>query len=307
MRRATAFAPGRVNLIGEHTDYNDGLACRSRSRSGSRYRHPAPGPAIEAHALDLGERDRFDRADPGRAPRRRPGWRRSSAARWPSWPGPAAAARLPPEIAGDVPRGAGLSSSAALSVALCMAFGSWGGAEPADGLELARLCSRIENDWVGARTGLLDQLASIHGREGCALRIDFREPALSVVPLDLAQHRLAVLPSGATASTPSRATTAARRVRACARAARRGVAARRGDVWTGRRCPTPSGGACGTSSARTRAWTRWSPRSTPETSTRPGSCSTPRTGACATTSRSPRPRWSAHASAGAPRARSAHA
>ena len=102
------------------------------------------------------------------------------------------------EIAGDVPRDAGLSSSAALSVALCMAFGELG-SDPRQphGLELARLCSRIENDWVGARTGLLDQLASIHGREGCALRIDFREQALSVVPLDLGQHRLAVLPSGA--------------------------------------------------------------------------------------------------------------
>jgi galactokinase len=200
MRRAIAFAPGRVNLIGEHTDYNDGLGLPFAIGLGVTVTAtPLPGRTVEAHALDLGERDSFDRADPGEPGAMPPGWRsfvRGAVAELAVLRVRPAACRL--EIAGSVPRDAGLSSSGALSVALCMALGAVA-ADPRQpsGLELARLCSRIENRWVGARTGLLDQLASIHGREGCALRIDFREPALTAVPIDLGQHRLAVLSSGA--------------------------------------------------------------------------------------------------------------
>ena len=64
---------------------------------------------------------------------------------------PVAGARL--EIAGTVPRGAGLSSSAALEVALVLALIALAGAAVPDRLELARLCSRVENEWVGAQTG----------------------------------------------------------------------------------------------------------------------------------------------------------
>ena len=85
-------------------------------------------------------------------------------------------------ISGDLPRGAGLSSSAALEVALCIALlelgaGERGGWERGDHdrLEMARLCSRVENEWVGARTGMLDQLACIFGVAGCALLIDFSD------------------------------------------------------------------------------------------------------------------------------------
>ena len=68
---------------------------------------------------------------------------------------------------------------------------------PPDRLALARLCSRIENDWAGAQTGLLDQLASLCSSPGRALRIDMRGPRLSDVPLDLDAHVLATLDSGA--------------------------------------------------------------------------------------------------------------
>ena len=74
-----------------------------------------------------------------------------------------------------MPRGAGLSSSAALEVALVPgAARAVAGAEQPDRIELARLCSRIENDWVGAQTGLLDQIASLFGEPERALLIDFR-------------------------------------------------------------------------------------------------------------------------------------
>ena len=76
---------------------------------------------------------------------------------------------------GDLPQGSGLSSSAALEAGLCLALLALAGEpEPDDRRELAKLCSRVENDWVGAQTGLLDQLAALLSQPGHVLRIDFR-------------------------------------------------------------------------------------------------------------------------------------
>jgi galactokinase len=197
--RLRAFAPGRVNLIGEHTDYNDGLCLpfaieRGVTVTAEPLRH---GRAIEAHALDLSQRDRFSLDEEIRAGPP-DGWRRfvrgvaAELRREGIEPAPC---RL--DITGDVPAGAGLSSSAALSVALCLALCAVAGAEPPERPALARLCSRVENDWCGQRTGLLDQLASLYGAEGHAVRIDMRGPEIRRIRLDLAGHRLASLDSGA--------------------------------------------------------------------------------------------------------------
>ena len=112
----------------------------------------------------------------------------------------AAGAELVPvriSFTGDVPRGSGLSSSAALETALCLALLGAAGAEEPDRIELAKLCSRVENDWVGAETGLLDQLASLLGAEGHALRIDFATLEIERVPLDLQSWQLVTVDSGA--------------------------------------------------------------------------------------------------------------
>src|SRR5439155_26850624 len=100
------------------------------------------------------------------------------------------------DIRGDVPQGAGLSSSAALGVALCLALLALAGAHDSDRLELARLCSRVENAWVGARTGLLDPMASLLGRDGHALRIDFRTLEVTAGPLATPGWRLITAGSG---------------------------------------------------------------------------------------------------------------
>ena len=208
-----AFAPGRVNLIGEHTDYNDGLCLPFAIDRGVTVAAEAlPRGDIEAHALDLGESDRFR---PVAGPGTRHGESAFAAgatveadgsAGWRAFVRGAAAELLRAGvelrpcrllISGDVPRGAGLSSSAALSVSLCLALCAVAGAEPPERIELARLCSRIERDWCGAETGLLDQLASLFGERGRALRIDMRGPALKSVPLELEGHLLATLDSGA--------------------------------------------------------------------------------------------------------------
>jgi galactokinase len=197
-----AFAPGRVNLLGEHTDYNDGLSLPFAIERGVTVRAwPTEGGRIEAHALDLEESASFELGE--RASGRAAG---GSAAAWALFVEGAAAelaatgVALRPcrlEITGDLPRGAGLSSSAALCVAVCLALCAVAGREPPERVALARLCSRIESEWTGARTGLLDQLAILFGERDHAVLIDMRGPKLTQVQLALDGHLLAVLDSGA--------------------------------------------------------------------------------------------------------------
>ncbi len=195
MSSLAAFGPGRVNLIGEHTDYNDGLCLPFAIARGVTVRAEAlEGGRVHAHAADLGEDDDFDAAGP---PRDGEGWRafvRGTVGELGAAGHTVAGARL--RIAGDVPRGSGLSSSAALSTALALALLALAGEPEGDRRELAKLCSRVENDWVGAQTGLLDQLAALFGREGYALRLDCRDLSLDPVTLDLHGWTLAVAPSG---------------------------------------------------------------------------------------------------------------
>jgi galactokinase len=100
------------------------------------------------------------------------------------------------EISGTIPLGAGLSSSAALAVALVLALLELACEAAGDRTELARLCSRIERRWVGAQTGLLDQLASLYGQRDRALRIDFLTLHVEPVVLELDGYRLITLDSG---------------------------------------------------------------------------------------------------------------
>jgi len=190
--RVVARGPGRVNLIGEHTDYNDGLALPfAIDRGVTVTAESLPGDRIEARALDLGEEDAFALEDVEPAS----GWRafvRGTVAELRAAGHEVRACRI--TIEGDLPHGSGLSSSAALEAALCLALIE---DDDVDRVELAKLCSRVENDHVGARTGLLDQLAVLCGEEGRALRIDFRDLAIDAVPLDLGDWRLVTLGSGA--------------------------------------------------------------------------------------------------------------
>ena len=190
-----ARGPGRVNLIGEHTDYNDGLALPfAIDRGVTVTAEPLDGDRIVARALDLGESDEFALA----APERADGWRgfvRGAVGELQAAGHEVRPARL--TIESDLTPGVGLSSSAALETALCLALL---GEEPADRVELAKLCSRVENDWVGAHTGLLDQLASLCSEPGHAVRIDFATLALEQVPLELGGWTLVTLDSGATHS-----------------------------------------------------------------------------------------------------------
>jgi galactokinase len=199
------FAPGRVNVIGEHTDYNQGLALPFAITDGITVRACSCEPDadgvlyVEALARDLHERDYFALSEPEPAT----GWRafvRGAVAELAHAGFTVPATRL--EISGGLPQGAGLSSSAALTVALCIALIELSPSNEKPGelaierIELARICSRIENEWAGAQTGLLDQIASLFGACDSALCIDFQSLEVRTVPLQLQGWRFAIADSG---------------------------------------------------------------------------------------------------------------
>jgi galactokinase len=150
---------------------------------------------ITAAALDLGsERDSFMLGAEAPAPRGWAAFVRGVAAELAAEGLPVRGAAL--EITGTVPAGVGLSSSAALEVALCLALLALADADVVPPWPLARICSRVENEWVGAQTGLLDQIASICGSAGAATLIDFHSGVIEPVALELGEWRLVTLDSG---------------------------------------------------------------------------------------------------------------
>jgi len=184
-----ASAPGRINLIGEHTDYNDGfvLPHAIERRVAVAMGRPDNGGG-ELYSVD------FRKARPLEVG----GGKDSSWADYPRgvlWALREAGHEVGAfraAFSGDVPRGAGLSSSAAIEVATALAldalFGLGAGRK-----ELAVLCRKAENDFVGLQSGIMDQYASLLCEEGAALLIDCRSLEAELVPLDLAGSGLSLL------------------------------------------------------------------------------------------------------------------
>lgn len=174
-----AFAPGRVNLIGEHVDYNDGLVLPMPIPMGTAVAWSrTAGEEIEVTALDLGETDRFPVNVPDKP--RVVGWQsyvRGMAAQWEIMlPG------LRLLIAGDLPRGSGLSSSASLCIALGRAF-SAASEEAVDPTQLARLAQETEHQFAGVACGIMDQMAVAAGQPGHAMLLDCRDLAFRHIAL----------------------------------------------------------------------------------------------------------------------------
>lgn len=174
-------APGRVNLIGEHTDYNDGfvLPCAIDAGTIIVARGRDDG-ALSAVAADYGgEQDRIALDSPID---HEGGWRgyvRGVAAMLREG-GLRRGAEV--AIAGDVPRGAGLSSSASLEVALAGTLARLGGLD-VDPTRLALLAQKAENEFVGCACGIMDQLVSARAEAGHALLIDCRSLECRPVPM----------------------------------------------------------------------------------------------------------------------------
>ncbi len=189
-----AWAPGRINLIGGHTDYNGGLALPAAiNRWIAVAMRPRTDGVIRVRSLDfggelVGDVDGF--GDPSAS------WQRFVAgsvsvfgARHPLPSG------FDAVFTGDVPHGAGLSSSAALTVAWMSLLRGWTGAE-IDDLTLTQYAQRVEHEHLGVKCGLLDQIGSLMARPGQVMLTDFQ--SLDVTPVDVALEDVAwvVLHSG---------------------------------------------------------------------------------------------------------------
>ena len=175
-------APGRVNLIGEHTDYNDGFVFPlAIDRATYIALRPRADKRVFAISLDMDERRQFALDD--LQPPNDASWHdylagvawilqeRGYALR--GWEG---------VLAGDVPIGAGLSSSAALELAAARAFYAVSGFKW-DAATMALACQRAENEWLGVNCGIMDQMISAAGVQDRALLIDCRSLETFTAPL----------------------------------------------------------------------------------------------------------------------------
>jgi len=181
-RPTVSRAPGRVNLIGEHTDYNDGFVMPAALEFATLVAaSPRPDRRLNVYSMIMDETRSFDLDAPAETGRR-------------DWSDYAFGVAVMLERAGrrlqgadfvvstDVPLGAGLSSSAALEVSSAHALLTASGL-PFDPIAIAKICQKAENDYVGMRCGIMDQYVSACGVAGHALLIDCRSLESRNVPI----------------------------------------------------------------------------------------------------------------------------
>jgi galactokinase len=175
-------APGRVNLIGEHTDYNDGFVLPAAIDLYTWTAvSPRPDQRLRVYSENLGESSEIDLAQGH--PRPRDHWSDYVHGVALMLQGLGVTVRgCDVAIFSDVPSGAGLSSSAALEVSVASALLALSGLSlPLT--ELAKLCQRAENEFVGARVGIMDQFASCFGSAHHAILLDCRSLQYKLLPL----------------------------------------------------------------------------------------------------------------------------
>lgn len=181
---AAAYAPGRVEVLGNHTDYNEGLVLSAAIDYGTCVlAAPARGSDCRLHDGKFKESASFSCEVRGPSPK--PAWANYLKGVY-ALLRDRAGGSVPAVnvwIEGDVPLGAGLSSSAALEMAATLALSSVLGVklEPRD---IARLGQQAEHEYAGVRCGLLDQITSLFGRESALVETDFRSLTVDTAPLD---------------------------------------------------------------------------------------------------------------------------
>jgi galactokinase len=178
-------APGRVNLIGEHTDYNEGfvlpMAIERRTYVAGA---PSGNSKIRVRSLTLGESFQFDLEHPG--PKKRGSWLdyvEGTARALMDRGIPVAGADL--LIDSNVPTGAGVSASAALELAVGIALAKLGGTAEPDRIKLALAGQAAEHQYVGTMCGIMDQYIAALGKQDGALLIDCRTLETKTVPIQL--------------------------------------------------------------------------------------------------------------------------
>ena len=187
-------APGRINLIGEHTDYNDGFVfpgavqqciIAELKQNGTR--------TVRAYSIDLKDYTEFCLDD-----------EKGPNATWARYIFGVCremmALGVPVQgfntaFAGDVPLGAGMSSSAALESAFAFALNDIWGGNKIEKMELARVGQRTEHKYVGCNCGIMDQFASVHGKAGSLMRLDCRSGEFSYFPWNPKGYKLVLINS----------------------------------------------------------------------------------------------------------------
>ncbi len=174
-------APGRVNLIGEHTDYNDGFVLpMAIDRAAWIALRPRSDGQVVVHSLEFNQTGRFELAQISKTEL---GWLEYlKGIAWALQTAGFALVGWEGIVAGDVPIGAGLSSSAALEMATARAFAAvsalaWNPAQ------MAKLGQKVENQWIGVKSGIMDQMISASGKADTALLIDCRSLETENAPL----------------------------------------------------------------------------------------------------------------------------
>jgi len=175
-------APGRVNLIGEHTDYNEGFVLPAAIGFQTRIAiTKRPDRLIVVASENYNERVQFDVDRMPDGPRGHWSDYVAGVVRYTRRAlGDVPGANL--LLDGNVPLGAGLSSSASLEVAVCTAFLEIS-QRHLDGVTVAKLCQQAENEFIGARCGIMDQFISVHGKKNHALQLDCRTLEFRLLPI----------------------------------------------------------------------------------------------------------------------------
>jgi galactokinase len=187
-RSFSVLSPGRVNLLGEHVDYNDGPVLPAAIDRAVRLSiQPDEGSIVHIRALDLNEETAFDlnslEEKKDISGQDMPGWARYAAGvAWVLQEQGFSVKGMRAEFTSNIPIGSGLSSSAAVEVGFAVAWRVLGGWD-LDAMQIALLCQKAENRYVGVNCGLMDQFACANGVEGHALYFDTRSLNWHPVPL----------------------------------------------------------------------------------------------------------------------------
>ena len=187
-------SPGRINLIGEHTDYNNGFVFPGAVEQGMIAEIKPNGTReVRAYSIDLKDYVEFSLDDP-----------EGPKASWARYIFGVCremmALGVPVEgfntaFAGDVPLGAGMSSSAALESVYAFACNDLWGNNKIEKMELARVGQRTEHKYLGCKCGIMDQFASVHGKAGHLMRLDCRSGEFEYFPWNPEGYKLVLVNS----------------------------------------------------------------------------------------------------------------
>lgn len=187
-------SPGRINLIGEHTDYNNGFVFPGAVQQGMIAEIKPNGTRnVNAYSIDLKDKVTFSLDDP-----------EGPSATWARYIFGVCremmALGVPVEgfntaFAGDVPLGAGMSSSAALESCFAFACNDLWGDNKIEKMELARVGQRTEHKYIGCNCGIMDQFASVFGKAGSLMRLDCRSGEFAYFPWNPKGYKLVLVNS----------------------------------------------------------------------------------------------------------------